>query len=221
MADATKKIADREKIGRWLMLIAVFASFAAYHLFNRPDDELLIMVTRFDAATPFVPAFSVPYLLYLPFVVFTLVYGVAKTPFWRQVGTSFLLNQCMALAMYALYQSHVPRPELAGDGAFMRLVAFIYATDKPYNTFPSLHVAHSLVCLFWWHLLLPRYRAPAAFLVGAIIMSTLVLKQHVIVDVVGAFALATVSILLAFRIWRQTKTKRTAAPAAVPASTTP
>lgn len=192
-------VAKKELIARAGLVAAVFASFAAYHGLNVHREPLHILALPIDAAIPMWTALSVPYLLYIPFLFFTAVHGVMATKDWKRVGSSIVIVQLVACAIYYFYQTHVPRPAVTGTDVFSDLVRFIYASDQPYNTFPSLHVAHSTVCLYWWRRLYPKW-FPAAFVLTALIyVATVSLKQHYVVDIPSGALLAAAGVWAAWR----------------------
>src|SRR5512135_2728182 len=95
---------------RLAALAAVFAAFGAYHLLNVRRFPLHDLALPLDWSIPIIPAFSVPYLLYLPYLFFTVTYGIVATAEWKRVAVSVLVVQVAACAVYFLYQTHVPRP---------------------------------------------------------------------------------------------------------------
>lgn len=181
---------------RLALAATVVASFGAYHLLNASRGRVHRLVTGLDRAIPFVPAFSVPYMLYFPFLFGTVLYGILATPYWQAVGVTLLVIQAAALLIYAGFQTHVPRPE-TGDGLFDRLTRHIYVNDRPYNCFPSLHVAHSSACFYWMATFFPVLAVPFAVLAAFIVLSTVFIKQHAIVDVIGGFAAAAAGVSIA------------------------
>lgn len=194
-ADAQRTdVRTKETVQRATLLAAVLASFAAYHGLNVHREPLHILALPIDAAIPMIPALSVPYLLYIPFLFFTAAHGVMATKEWKRVGASFIIVQLVACAIYYSYQTHVPRPAIAGDDVFSDLVRFIYSSDRPYNTFPSLHVAHSTVALYWWRRSYRRWFPAAAILTALIYVATVSLKQHYVVDVPSGALLAVAGI---------------------------
>jgi membrane-associated phospholipid phosphatase len=196
------KIANERRLSlRILVLAAVLVSFKAYHVLNVARDPLHVMVTAFDRALPLVPAFSVPYLLYFPFLFFTVIDGILRSTEWKRIALSIVTAQTVACLFYFFYQTHVPRPELTGTDIFTSILRFIYDWDQPYNTFPSLHTAHTAICAFWWRRLYPRWSVLAVALLVAIMLATVLLKQHVLADVLGGIALAAGSIILAERVF--------------------
>ncbi len=203
MADGSR-IADIIKAKdlplRVVALAAVFAAFGAYHLVNALRLPLHDLALPFDWSIPIVPAFSVPYLLYLPYLFFTVIYGILATAEWKRIAVSVLIVQVAACIVYVVYQTHVPRPSVPDDALFGWLLKFIYAYDKPYNTFPSLHAAQSVVCLYWWRRLEVRWFPAVGTLTVLILLSTVFLKQHVVVDVVAGAVLALGGLFAAERL---------------------
>lgn len=175
----------------------VMASFGLYHLVNGKRPRTRVLMTRADDAIPFVPAFSVPYVLYFPFLFGTVLYGILATPQWRTVALATLVIQGLATLVYFLFQTHVPRPAITRDGFFELLTRYVYANDRPYNCFPSLHVAHAAGCLYWTVTFFPAFAAPLAALALAIILSTLFIKQHALADVAGGLALSMTALAVA------------------------
>lgn len=192
-------VLKKETFARAALLAAVFASFAAYHGLNVHREPLHILALPIDAAIPMWKALSVPYLLYVPFLFFTAIHGIAATKEWKRVGVSMIFVQLVASAIYFFYQTHVPRPDVVGDDVFSALVRFIYSSDQPYNTFPSLHVALSTVCLYWWRRLYPKWFPAALVLTGLIYVATVSLKQHYVVDIPSGALLAVAGIWMALQ----------------------
>lgn len=183
-------------IFRPALAASVVFSFGMYSVMNKPDARALVLMTRFDDRIPFLPAFSVPYLLFLPYLFFITVYGIMESPFYPQIVASALIIQMAAAIVYYVQQTHVPRPEVNKNGLFDRLTRFIYSYDQPYCTFPSLHVAYSVYAAYWSLFLFPHL-APAFFVLSAaIILSTMFIKQHAIADVFAGLVLTSLSLYL-------------------------
>ena len=96
------------------------------------------------------------------------------------------------------------RPVFASDNIFKWLVNVLYAIDTPTNILPSLHVYASVACdialcqnsKFKTH---PSWRWMSHVLTIIIILSTVFLKQHSIVDIITALILNLVFYLLVYR----------------------
>ena len=98
------------------------------------------------------------------------------------------------LAVFALWPTAVPPPEVelrahAGFGV-------LHGVDAAGNAFPSLHVATAAFSAAWLHRLLGQigfgvgWRLANAAWVGAIVWSTVAVRQHVVLDVAGGLLLA-------------------------------
>ena len=85
----------------------------------------------------------------------------------------------------------------ARDNIFVDLVRVLYRADTCTNVFPSLHVFNSLSVCIAVHesRALKKYRGVrwgAYVLAGLIILATMFLKQHSVLDVIGACLMACV-----------------------------
>ena len=149
-----------------------------------------------ERAIPLVPGFEFAYLLgyVLPLVVVWRRPDAARL---ARLAWAFGLTLAGAYTTYLLYPVYLPRPELAGRSLATRLLALEYL-DKPYNHFPSLHVALAILVALgcsddrrtrWW--------LPAVVAIMAV--STIFVKQHYILDVLAAAVLAPAAWRLAAR----------------------
>lgn len=102
----------------------------------------------------------------------------------------------VGLASFYAFPTAVPSPELPPDVALHTGFALLQGVDAAGNAFPSLHVATALFSAFWIDWLLRRLHAPwpprvvNGVWVLLIIYSTMAIKQHVALDVVGGALLA-------------------------------
>jgi len=144
-----------------------------------------------DKHLPFVEFLLLPYLSSLLF--FALVFFVVKTPqqlrllVWRINAMTILA--CSIFLLFPCKQQYL-KPE--GSNALWRaLINFIGSSDNIYNQAPSLHVCYAVV---YWQVLLERLRAAAKYLLGAwlaaIVLSTVLVYQHHLLDVTTALLAA-------------------------------
>ena len=115
-------------------------------------------------------------------------------------GFSFLAcGMTISLIIFTIFPTtFCHRPEVLTGNAFEQFwLRFIYGADKPTNVFPSIHVYNSLAV----HIALakckalknkPAVRYASLVLCILICMSTIFLKQHSVLDVIGGFALMAV-----------------------------
>jgi membrane-associated phospholipid phosphatase len=174
----------------WLFFVAYF------HLLRHPARPVFEMpLTALDHAIGVQPAMLGAYVslwLYVgiaPGLLLSLrelvVYGL-----WAAA-------MCLAgLLGFYLVPTAVPRLDLAIDLAQHPGFALLQGVDAAGNACPSLHVAGALFSAIWAHRLLrdmgapPLLRAINALWLVLIVYSTLAIKQHVVLDVIGGIGLA-------------------------------
>lgn len=83
----------------------------------------------------------------------------------------------------------------ARDNVFVDMVRMLYRADTPTNVMPSLHVFNSIgACIAIYNSkALRRHKIiswSAYILAGLIILATMFLKQHSVIDVMAAFLMA-------------------------------
>lgn len=154
-----------------------------YHIMDLPMERMI----------PMMPVFIFGYLLiYLCLVLLYTLFDDYKR-FKYAVG-AFLWITTIHYAIFFLYPVRmVYRPDLAGSpGWINQLTAWYFTLDYPNNCFPSLHVAYP----FLGTLVLWNYKRgwAWAFAVMTFIIATSVVlvKQHYILDAVGAIAVTSI-----------------------------
>ncbi|MBE9918043.1 phosphatase PAP2 family protein [Paenibacillus donghaensis] len=196
-----------ERMMRWtpLLLMLVFPVLGSlYQLVNKPRSRVYSLVTPLDEATPFIKYFALPYGVWIFFIYVCIVYFFFhdRSSYYQ----SLLLYTVCALTCYIIYlvfQTTVPRPEVVGNDPISKLMQYIYNRDKPFNCFPSIHCfsSYMVMRLIW--------KSPARNWVNIILISgmslliiasTLFVKQHVIMDVVGAIALVEIYYFIFFKL---------------------
>ncbi|WP_336764217.1 phosphatase PAP2 family protein [Paenibacillus sp. USHLN196] len=180
----------------WLSLslmlsLAVMGLF--YDILNSPERGFVVLDSSLDRIIPYVPAMSIPYLGWYPFVFGVLAYLCAKDRLtYYRVLLSMNICVWICYLIYFNFQTMVPRPELTGTGLGASVLGWLYSQDRPYNCFPSIHSLHSYLVMRAV-LSVPSIRKPIKILIAAgaatIIVSTLMIKQHVIYDALGAVIL--------------------------------
>ena len=153
-----------------------------------------------DDKIPFIEYFVVPYLLWFVFVAVVFLYF-----FFNDVEGFYKLAKLMftGMTIFLIISTLMPnglnlRPMyFERDNIFVDLVKLVYSADTPTNVFPSLHVFNSLaagIAIYQCDKLKkhPIVCGGAYVMVALIIMSTMFLKQHSVMDVVMAFVMAYV-----------------------------
>ncbi|TXK83910.1 phosphatase PAP2 family protein [Paenibacillus sp. N3.4] len=178
-----------------------------YVYLNHARGKAYNLVTDLDQQIPFVKIFILPYVSWYGFLFIAFLYFSYKN---REVFVQTLLQinmgQLICYVIYAIFQTHVQRPELAGNDALLQMVQWVYRSDQPYNCFPSIHVLTSYLVMraYWSTGNIPRaYKYAVTFMAMAIIASTLFIKQHVLLDIAGACLVAEVVVCIESRLLRK------------------
>jgi membrane-associated phospholipid phosphatase len=163
------------------------------------------LTSAYDRVIPRLPGFVWAYVFCYIFPFLPL----AVTRDWHRFNrglVAIVLANLTAFLVYVAYPVAVPREPL-GHTISDRLLAFIYLIDfKPAVTaLPSLHVTFAwLVHFMCRRQSLRRWGEAVTFVVAAMItLSTLFVKQHVIVDVVAGLALSGASWMVGGRFYRR------------------
>jgi membrane-associated phospholipid phosphatase len=158
--------------------------------------------------------------IYIGCYVFPLV-PLFVTKDWHRFNRGLMaivFANVTAFIVYLAFPVAIPRPVL-GTTLSERVLAFIYAIDfNPAVTeLPSLHVTFSwLVYFMTRRQRLNRFGDAILFSIAlAITISTMLVKQHLIVDVIAGLALATSTWYLAGKIYPMLTKPRVDAPAAL------
>ncbi len=144
-----------------------------------------------DRLIPFVPFFVIFYIASV-FVTFVPYFVVKKIEDYRKVTKLYLFIIIVSCIIYLIIPVKATRPEFIPTNIFGSLVAFIYAKILPYNLFPSLHVSLNLTAT----LVSLKYKRILGYVLVpitlGIMISTLFIKQHYLVDLIAAIIISFV-----------------------------
>ena len=180
-------------------LMCLVPSYILVGCLVTPSRAVHVPELALDRIIPLSPAWSAVYgshliLVLLPFLM------VRRSELFGRTLQAYLLVWSVSLLCFLLYPTVASRPaKVVGEGFFAWLLGIIYRVDPPYNCFPSLHVAHTLVSAFaCWQV----HRGVGiglgvwAWLIG---LSALFTKQHYAVDVVAGFLVGIISYFIFLR----------------------
>ena len=151
----------------------------------------------FDDYIPFIEIFIIPYLLWFVYVSGTVLYFffTDKQGFYR-IRTLLITGMTLFLIICTIFPNGLNlRPStFARDNIFVDLVRFIYRADTSTNVLPSLHVYNSIGCYIAIRnsQKLRQYKwvqNGSLVLTVSIVLSTMFLKQHSVVDVIAAIVM--------------------------------
>ena len=178
----------------------------------------VILHCALDDKIPFVKYAIIPYYMWFVWIVGTLfwqLYRAPKQEFWRLCLPLFA-GMTLSLMFCAVVPNGVNlRPAaIQGNDIFTQLVRGLWSADTSTNVCPSIHVFNSITLdlAFQRSSLLNGRRGQvirwAAHLLDvAVVLSTMMLKQHSVIDVVCgillAVALDRVASVVAARLGRR------------------
>lgn len=148
---------------------------------------------RLDACIPFLPYALVPYLCFFGVIPFAVSRLDARG--FRVCAAAGLMAAAIALLAFALWPTSVQRPSPLGIECHALRTAYVelQRLDAPGNCCPSLHVA---VCTVVWSASWRHGRGKVTLLNAiliAIVVSTVLTKQHSCADLAAGVALGTLA----------------------------
>ena len=192
----------------WLLL-----GWAGYFLLYFLTENLIppgnchVIHCPLDDRIPFCEGFAVFYVGWYFLLAGSLLWFLVYDPeSFKRLQTYIIAVQLMATAVYVLYPScQRLRPEVFPRVNFLTaLMGVIYAIDTPTGVFPSLHVAISLGIASTWL----REKSVSRWVRGGIVwfcfmvvLSVSFVKQHSVLDILGAIPICLIAEWFAF--WRK------------------
>ena len=169
-----------------------------YHIIHVPLDDMI----------PFCEFFVIPYYLWFVYMGVSMIFiALFDGPTCYKMGLFLITGMTVFLIVSTVYPNGQDlRPDLfVRDNFCVDLVRKMYAADTPTNVLPSLHVYNSI----GMHLALcasprlarrPVIKRASGILMILIILSTVFIRQHSVVDVFSACAMAAIMYLVSYVI---------------------
>ena len=181
-----------------LNMLLVFGTNAfLYFIVKQFIPSYHLITLNIDDKMPLVPFFIIFYSIWYPylFVVFYFIFKKDKDKFKSLIKKSIL---CAVIAdlCFIIYPTMVTRPEVNGYNSLISLMLYItYMTDIPVNCFPSLHCIFALLVMYavtFDKNMNKVFRILVGIISPLICLSTVLVKQHSVIDVVGALFLSCI-----------------------------
>lgn len=207
----SKKIGNflnRSKLWIPVAIYGVFYMAAFYWLESTPRD-VTIIYSSIDSKIPFCEYFIVPYLLWFFYIAFAIVFFVYFSDSKTECLQMFY-NLAIGMTLFIIISYVFPnglklRPTtFARDNIFVTLCQHLWKADTSTNVFPSIHVYNSMAIFFSLNCCakLRKHiwiRYGIFLLTLSIVLSTMFLKQHSIIDVVAGLGLSVVAYLIVYK----------------------
>lgn len=195
----------------WVCLYAFLYIPWFLYLEKHVTTDFHLIHVGLDDKIPFIEFFIVPYLLWFAYIAVTIGYFMLlgeKSEFYRMI-TLLFSGMTIFLIISTIYPNGLNlRPEtFARDNIFVDMVKNLYATDTSTNVLPSIHVYNSIAAYLaianceklqkikW-------VQISSLTLTILIVLSTMFLKQHSVVDVIAGCALVSVLYVLIYKMER-------------------
>lgn len=176
----------------WLALLLpmYLALFFAVERYVSPEKPYLVSYVPLDDKIPFLEGFILPYCMWYPFLVSVGLYLLIRDGNgFRQYMAFLMTGFCTALLFCVLVPNgqNLRPAEFPRDNFCTWLVTQIYTADTNTNVFPSMHVIGCVgaVLAVFKCPKLRSWRWPSVFLSIFICISTVFVKQHSVLDILG------------------------------------
>lgn len=190
----------------WVLLYALIYFPWFFYLEKHVTRNYHVIHTALDEKIPFIEYFIIPYFLWFAFIAVTALYFffTDKTDFYR-LAAFLIIGMTIFLIVSTIYPNgQILRPAtFERDNIFVDMVKQLYKSDTPTNIFPSIHVYNTIgVYTAIRHnerLKNNKFVHYGSFILSVlIILSTMFLKQHSVIDVIGAGLMAIPAYHLAY-----------------------
>ena len=193
IVELRQQISERERLKKIILLLTIIALYlGVYRLVQTMNPVGINLEIGLDTYIPLIPEFAVIYLLYIPMIIFVFAFYWNDYKTYRSMSLMMIAVISIAIMIYSAFQTEVLRPIIASTDFFTRLTNTIYKYDMPNNTFPSLHVALTSTISAFVYEKNTKVGMVLIPLTILIILSTMFIKQHVFLDIIGGLMLAFV-----------------------------
>lgn len=203
------KVQELARRYRSLLVMGIYAVFYMIAFFYLEQREGAIHEINFgiDAYIPFCEIFIIPYLMWFGYVAITVCFLCIKDKEESDRLVAFLMaGMTIFIVVSAVYPNgHHLRPAVfPRDNVFTRMIAVLYESDTPTNVLPSIHVYNSIAIMIavWRSRCFQGHKFITGFMLGlgaSIICSTVLIKQHSMIDVLLAFILSGLMYSICYR----------------------
>lgn len=175
-----------------------------------------VIHTALDSKIPFCEYFVIPYYLWFAYVSVCVVYiGMKNQKEGRKLGQFLMIGMTLFLAISAIYPNiqHLRPHIFCRDNIFVDMVKALYKADTCTNILPSIHVYNSIaVMIACGRDEFIQKCKPVKWLIWllgvSIILSTMFIKQHSVIDVTSAVILGIISYVICYKWEVQPDRKR-------------
>ena len=165
---------------------------------------LLLMTTAWDEAVPLLPVFVLVYAgAFLQWALYYIRLLLDKDPRRYDFLTGEMLAKLVSAVFFVALPITMTRPPLPENGFFAWGLGIVYAADSPLCLFPSLHCLQSWMATRYTLRAYPEKKllcASSIVFTLAVFASTVLVKQHLLLDIPAGVLLGELCYRLAPRL---------------------
>ena len=201
------------RFARLPLTIVVIFNFVTYYLTRiiTADATHYNLSVGIDKVIPFCPIFIIFYVgAYIQWVHGYIYHCKQSKELCNQIAASDLIAKAICFLCFIILPTTIVRPEITGTSIFDKCVKLIYSADLPVNLFPSVHCLESWICfrgalkmklsVCEGYGLKDAIRDPYIifqFIFTLLVFaSTVFIKQHFFVDIIGGIAAVEIGWLI-------------------------
>jgi membrane-associated phospholipid phosphatase len=178
-----------------------------YTYTNETVTAKYFMYIFIDDYIPFVKEMIIPYSIWYLYMIFPFIFFIhnSKEDFYK-FSLFMFSGLIIANIIFLVFPNGQNlRPEITGDDILTKTILSIYSTDKPINSAPSVHVINSIIA----HIALAKNKTMQKYkwiirvsfiLMISIILSTVMIKQHSILDAFLSIFICIVLYIIIYKI---------------------
>jgi membrane-associated phospholipid phosphatase len=193
--------AGRQHYAHPIPTLLLAALVPVYFIINAITSGRTVFVPELalDRAVPLEPVWILVYSSMWVFA-FLPAFVIREVELRRRAVLAYITVALVSYVGFLLYPTMGPRPaRVIDEGFFAWSLRFIYDSDRPYNCFPSLHVAYAFVAALTCYRIHRGLGIAALAYASLIGISTLYIKQHYVIDVVAGALSAYLAYLVFLR----------------------
>lgn len=202
------RLLSKYKHGLITLVYAIIYMIIFGWLEKRDNVPFFIIETPVDKLIPFCEYFIVPYVFWFFYMLIAVLFFIFvnqdRKEYYQLIFSLGLGMTTFLIVSYVFPNGLALRPTVMNDNLFTDAVKVLYRHDTSTNVLPSIHVYNSVII----HMALVKCKmlTKNRLLINAsfvltffIVLSTVFLKQHSIVDVIAGIALAVFSYFLFYK----------------------